>query len=167
MNQYHQFLILVVSLLTISFSGHSQSNPGTEDVSGRYLEFDFWVGEWNVYKNGTDSIVGKSHIQSINDGKGLLENYEATGSAYTGKSLNTFNRATGKWEQYWIDNTGLVLKLEGSFEKDKMILEGTGASAGNRISWQALENGHVRQVWEVYDDSQQWRAVFDGIYKPR
>src|SRR5210317_854535 len=123
---------LILSLALVASWGilQGQETSKLNSHSEIYQEFDFWIGEWNVYKNGTDTIVGKSHIMSINSGMGLLENYSATSSAYEGKSLNTYNKSKGKWEQYWIDNSGLVLKLAGSFQDGKMVLEGIDGSEG-------------------------------------
>jgi len=69
----------------------------------------------------------------------LLENYNALGSAYKGKSLNKYNPKSGKWEQFWVDNSGLSLYLSGSFSNGSMILDDVGNEAGNkeynRIVW--------------------------------
>ena len=81
--------------------------------------------------------------------------------------MKILTRNTGKWEQYWIDNGGLVLKLEGTFKQGKMVLEGYDGSKGNRISWEALENGNVRQTWETLDENKEWKIAFDCIYKRR
>ncbi|NNK90091.1 MAG: hypothetical protein HKO89_05730 [Saprospiraceae bacterium] len=144
-------------------------------------QFDFWIGEWDVYKYGTDTLVGKSKISSILDGHGIIEEYEAIGSKYRGTSLNKYNQLSGQWEQYYIDNSGLTLHLKGQLKEDKMIL-GNSVQRGektiqNRITWQAEPGkSSVRQTWtqlqedtgnDKNKDSTDWALLFDGEYKPR
>ena len=49
-------------------------------------QFDFWIGEWDVYPTGAKNIVGHSLIQMVSSGCALLENW--TSPASNGKSLN-------------------------------------------------------------------------------
>ena len=140
-------------------------------------DFEFWVGEWNVYKYGTDTLVGKSSIQSIIDGHAILEKYTAIGSAYEGTSLNKYNTDNGKWEQYYVDNTGLTLHLTGQFSKNKMVLENKVTKGNevtrNRITWESVDQDQVRQIWSQkkhktnQNEPFNWQVIFDGIYKSR
>ena len=135
-----------------------------------YHQFDFWLGHWDVYKFGTDTLVGESSIESIIDSVGLLENYTAKRSKYTGKSLNKYNPAKARWEQYWIDNSGLTLFLAGKIIEQKMVLDdtetGEAKNGFNKITWEKLNNNTVRQKWSVSkDNGKSWTVVFDGEYK--
>lgn len=137
----------------------------------KYREFDFWLGEWNVYKHDTDSIVGKSKIESIVDGKAVRETYYSTTSLYKGTSLNKYNLTTNQWEQYWVDSTGLTLHIKGNIEKGSMILQNQVTSKEgtlrNKIKWCQNEDGTVRQTWyQSKDLGKNWTIVFDGDYKP-
>jgi len=80
-----QFSAVLLIILSLTYSSHAQQSPSDPELKAEYHHFDFWLGEWDVYANGTENLLGKS--------------------------LNTYNKSTGKWEQYWIDNGGLVLKL--------------------------------------------------------
>lgn len=161
--------MLLVFLLA-GFAGHplsAQTKISKEELKTYYHQFDFWLGEWDVFRYGTETMVGKSHIVSINDSTGILENYKVPKGGYKGKSLNTFNQKTGQWEQYWIDNSGLVLKLAGEFQDGKMVLLGFDGLTGNKISW-APEAPGVRQTWETSSDGgKSWTIAFDGLYLPR
>jgi hypothetical protein len=42
------------------------------ELKAKYHEFDFLLGHWEVYKNGTDTLIAYSHIQSIIDSVGIL-----------------------------------------------------------------------------------------------
>lgn len=141
-----------------------------EELSRKYHQFDFWLGTWEVYKYGTDTLVGHSRIESVIDSVGLLENYSVGKGPYRGKSLNKYNPATERWEQYWIDNSGLTLFLSGGMQDGKMVLddvEGGNAEKGlNRISWEKSHTNSVRQTWSVSKDGgQSWSVVFDGEYR--
>jgi hypothetical protein len=141
-----------------------------DDLQTKYHQFDFWIGKWNVYKYGTTTLAGKSNIESIIDSIGLLENYLTANEKYTGKSLNKYNPAKNRWEQYWIDNSGLTLFLTGNFKDGKMVLDdseyGDVKSGLNRIIWEKLKNGNVRQTWNLSKDGgKTWEIIFDGEYK--
>lgn len=77
-----------------------------KNIDHKYAEFNFWIGEWNVYKHDTDTIVGKSKIEAIIDDKVIKETYHSTTSKYRGTSLNKYNARTDQWEQFWVDNYG-------------------------------------------------------------
>jgi hypothetical protein len=133
-------------------------------------DFSFWIGDWEVYKTGTDAVVGKSKIESILNGQAIQESYYSTGSSYSGTSLNKYVKDAKRWEQYWVDNTGLRLHLIGNFSEGKMVLsdcETRKAGPCNRISWWQKGKG-IRQVWEQSEDNgATWTVVFDGTYKSR
>ncbi len=152
-------------------------------------DFNFWVGEWNVYKYGTDTLVGKSSITSIMDGYALLEQYHAAKSNYQGTSINKYNENTSKWEQYYVDNSGLTLHLRGTAKEGKMVLENSVTRGKkdikNKIVWESLGKKGIRQTWyqmtkassndenddeeSEMNDSQKrkWTVIFDGIYKSK
>ena len=54
MNKYILLPLLLIPMLLMA-----QTPP-----SPKYHDFDFWIGEWDVYKNGTDTLVGSSQIES-------------------------------------------------------------------------------------------------------
>jgi lactoylglutathione lyase len=157
-------------LLFLFATQQIMAQQASEALTQKYHQFDFWLGTWDVYKYGTDTLVGQSHIESIVDSLGLLENYSVSKGQYQGKSLNKYNPARERWEQYWIDNSGLTLFLSGGLADGKMVLEDVDhgdASAGfNRIAWEKTNHNSVRQTWSVSQDSGlTWSVVFDGEYK--
>lgn len=166
------FITVFPLLIFICFSFidlNAQNQVSAEDIKRNYHQFDFWLGKWDVYlynSDNSDRLVGRSHIQSINDSTAILENYHTPDRQYKGKSLNTYNQLTGNWQQYWVDNSGLILLLKGGFSNGVMVMESSGDSVINKISWQQLSDGTVRQTWEVSaDNSKSWTIAFDGIYR--
>lgn len=129
-------------------------------------EFDFWLGEWDVQVSG--QTIATSRIENVLDGCLIQENWMPF-NGQPGKSWNYVNSATGKWEQLWMSG-GNVLKLEGAFGGGKMVLEGRSqnparATTLDRITFTAMPDGRVSQVWEQSKDGgQSWTKSFDGVY---
>ena len=71
----------------------------------RNHDFDFWNGDWNYYRTGTQILSGTIHVEAMAGGYAILENY-TTNQAYSGKSFNFYDTITGKWEQDWIGSGG-------------------------------------------------------------
>ncbi|MEO0898021.1 MAG: hypothetical protein AAFY71_16550 [Bacteroidota bacterium] len=152
-------VILLSMLMGIGFLFAQQSiSP-----KASFHEFDFWLGEWNVYKFDTDTLVGYSRIETIIDSVAILENYRTSKGSYQGKSINKFDPQTGKWDQFWVDNSGLTLKIQGELVDGNMVLGNTG----NRITWSPLEGNRVRQKWEAKQADGSWKVVFDGEYRKK
>jgi hypothetical protein len=134
-----------------------------------YRQFDFWLGDWEV-RNATGQLAGTNRIERIEGGCGLQENRRGT-KGVTGRSINTYWPSTGRWHQMWIGSDGLLLRLDGRYDGEKMVLEGdTARGAGgvirNRITWSRLAGGKVRQLWEQSADAgETWSATFDGTYR--
>jgi len=86
----------------------------------------------------------------------------------TGSSFNIYDPAKKKWRQTWVDGTGGILDLEGTFSDGRMVLASAPASKTdvvNRITWERLPDGRVRQLWETSKDSgATWSVAFDGYY---
>jgi tetratricopeptide (TPR) repeat protein len=135
----------------------------------RYQQFDFWVGDWDVY-NPAGRLVGTNTIQKIAGGCALLENWESV-TGGTGKSLNFFDASKGKWVQNWADSSGEVIRKEGEFADGAMRMEGRlihhdGSVSAYRATWTPLPDGRVRQfLEESTDGGKTWNIWFDGYYK--
>jgi hypothetical protein len=148
----------------------AQAPAPTPCSAPEFRQFDFWVGEWVVH-NPKGQQVGTSRIEKIENGCGLQENWTAA-RGLTGRSINAYHPALGKWVQAWVGGGGTLL-LEGNYESAKMVLSGvsigaSGARTRDRITWSPLTAGKVRQVWEQsVDEGKTWTVAFDGTYSPR
>jgi len=137
----------------------------------RYREFDFWLGDWDV-KLPNGKVAGTNNIQSILGGCVLQESWKGAGKV-EGHSFNIYDASTKRWHQTWVDNGGLLLELDGGFRDGKMVLEGetldsTGAVQKQRITWEPLQGGKVRQHWQQSTDGgSSWTTLFDGTYTKR
>ena len=129
--------------------------------------FDFWLGEWNV-RTPDGKLAGVNRIVREYGGCVLHERYD-TGKGYSGESLNAYDPSRKVWHQTWVDDSGLLLTLEGRWDGKRMVLEGTaprtdGKPAKQRITWTPAEDGSVRQLWETAGADGAWSVAFDGKY---
>jgi tetratricopeptide (TPR) repeat protein len=135
-----------------------------------YRQFDFWVGEWNVFVNGQQ--VATSSIQNILNGCVIFENWNpATGNG--GKSFNYYDPGVKKWRQIWVSGRpGSAINFvgEGNGKTMQMTCEIPGTNGGPaslcRMTWTDLGGNKVRQLWEQSTDhGKTWTAAFDGEYR--
>lgn len=163
--------LIFLTLFLFSTTQMMSQNDAKTDLIAKFGEFNFWIGDWNVYKFGTDTIVGLSKIESILNSTAIRETYESTRGKYKGTSLNKYNPRTKIWEQFWIDNGGLSLLIQGGIVDGKMVLanveENEKGKTHNRITWTPNADKTVRQEWEQSADGEVWKKVFDGHYKPK
>lgn len=141
-------------------------NPPCNCCEQPHTDFDFWMGKWEVV-NAKGEPAGHNTIRKIEDGCVLMEQYTAVGSGYSGSSFNFYNSRINMWEQLWVDNQGNHLHLRGKLADGKMVLDDSwseNADRVNRITWTALEDGRVRQLWEVKAGEAPWSVIFDGYY---
>jgi len=164
--------IIVFAALFLSLAASSQK-PCSNAV---YRQFDFWIGEWEAFGiNGQKA--GDSKIELILDSCIILENWTSAtinkGIRYAGKSYNTYNAATKKWQQYWVDNAGGVTEyFNGHYEENKMILQTANIKQANgtykilRMTFSKLDPDKVRQHGESStDEGKTWKTDFDLEYR--
>ncbi len=162
-------IALLITLLGYSFATQAQAQCDRPE----YRQFDFWIGTWTVTTpNG--QVAGTNTITKQLGDCSLLEQY-STPNGYEGKSFNIYDQSTGQWHQTWVDNTGLLLQLDGSLVKvdentEAMVLWGQGISQQglaitHRITWTPNQDGTVRQHWQMSPDQGiNWQTLFDGLY---
>jgi hypothetical protein len=158
---------LWVALLAMDLSAQTPSPPAPP-LPPEAHQFDFWVGNWEV-TNPAGKTAGRSKIELIAGGAGVLENWSGAGG-YTGRSLNAWNAAKKQWQQYWVGSDGGVLELTGGMVEGRMVLsaehEVRGQRRTERITWTPNADGTVRQHWEQSTDGgKAWTTAFDGLYR--
>jgi len=147
---------------------------GLCETAERFNDFDFWVGEWNVYSNdekrnfqGTNSIT-KHHKNCL-----VMENWTSAQGG-TGSSMNYYDAVEDQWRQLWIAG-GYSIDYTGGLDgSGSMVLSGrinfykTGKSHDFRGRWTAAADGSVRQLFEQKDpQTGEWGVWFDGLYVRR
>jgi hypothetical protein len=132
-------------------------------------QFDFWLGNWKaVSKDG--KFLGHNLIQPIMDQCAFQENWTSANGKYRGTSFNFYDVTNQQWHQTWVDNAGGNLQLNGGMKEHSMVLTGRTRDKQewtlNRITWTPLQDGRVRQHWEISkDEGKTWGDAFDGYYK--
>ena len=165
-------LVLVLAagaLLALSLAARvcaqtpAPSRGCTTDVAH---QFDFWVGDWNVYD--PHGVLEGTNTVTLEYGTCVVHEHWNGVAGDQGESLNFFYHPTGKWHQTWVSNGGFLF-LDGGMVGKAMVLTGTRtAKAGkrmDRISYTPGPDGSVRQVWDVSTDGgKTWTNTFDGNY---
>ena len=136
-----------------------------------FSDFDFWLGEWNVYTNdekrdfqGTN-LITKHHRNCL-----IMENWTSVQGG-TGRSMNYFDPVEDQWRQLWVAGGYSIDYTGGLDESGAMVLNGkinyykTGKSQAFRGRWTPNADGSVRQFFEQQNlETNEWSVWFDGLY---
>ena len=161
-------LIAIFSLKTINIQSQNKKAPPCS--SKEYKQFDFWIGNWNVY-NTNNQLIGTNKIVRMNNACTIQENWESKTSSNKGTSYNYYNNKDKSWNQLWISNTGGVLALKGNRIGNKMILKSEAVKNKkgdyyNKITWTKKSDGSVEQLWQIVDINDKILSEsFKGLYK--
>ena len=159
-------IVLVATLGGIFACAEAPRAPPAPCTAFEYRQFDFWLGDWEV-RDASGKVAGRNEITSLHNGCLLFESWRGTGGV-TGMSFNFYDAERRKWRQTWVDSTGGVLELEGVYADGRMLLASKPGDSMDRVSWQLLPDGRVRQLWEASSDrGTTWKAAFDGYYQKK
>ena len=172
------FFIAVLCITTASAlaqTGQPQPPPAPPSAcSGpEHRQFDFWVGEWEVYgARQPERKVADSNIEKLYNGCAVRENWMPLGRP-GGGSLNSV-RSDGRWHQRWIGSAGETVDFVGGLDSaGRMVMTGwwenyggPGKDAFVRMSYTLNEDGTVRQLGEVSQDhGATYTTGYDLIYR--
>ena len=162
--------IVVLFFATINVQLNAQTKNKKPCNSKEYKQFDFWLGNWNVY-NVKNQLIGTNKIVKMKNACAIQENWKSKTSQSKGTSYNFYNATDKIWNQVWIDNIGGSLELKGTYKNNKMILKsklisGTKGDYYNQITWFNNSDGTVTQLWELLDiNNTPFNEIFRGTYK--
>ena len=166
---------LASAVMTVSLTGiaGAQATPPPACTGEVHDDFDFWLGEWNVYAPTTEDrpgpYVGHNVIERVHGGCLVTENWLSVDGS-TGESMNMYDPLAGAWRQVWMSNGWFIDYTGGLDENGAMVLMGesyteqTDSRAGMRGTWTLQEDGTVSQFFEQMDAEGNWQGVFMGIY---
>ncbi len=137
-------------------------------------QFDFWVGEWDVFPNGAKQLIAHSRIEKLYGGCAVRENWMPLNGG-GGGSLNSYEPTSKTWHQTWIGAQPGRVEFDGGYTEGKIVLtgfwagvNGPGKDALIRMSYIPQTDGSVRQLGEQSTDhGLTWGPNFDFIYKKR
>lgn len=159
-------------LLVLPALAQNTPPPVCETVAG-FADFDFWVGEWDVYSNDeAKNYLGHNSITKHYGDCLIMEEWQgASGGA--GTSMNYFNSVTAEWRQVWVANGYSIDYAGGLDDNGAMVLEGfiynyrQAAKTPFRGIWTPRDDGSVVQHFDIYNtDNEEWSVWFEGLYVP-
>lgn len=136
--------------------------------SAEARQFDFWIGDWDVY-NTAGQKAGTNSVLAFSNGCGLMENWTSALRG-DGKSINYYDASTKKWYQHWIGSGGGALRYEGNLTGNEMRFEGFTLGTDSKKTLQKLtffklDENTVRQLFEAStDDGKTWAITTDLKY---
>jgi ketosteroid isomerase-like protein len=149
----------------------AQTQPAAPCAAPENRQFDFWVGDWDVYDFGGMKQVAQIRVDRLLGGCVVREQYEDT-TGKMGQSLSAYDAARKVWQQSWVTNRGDVLVIEGRFAGGKMVL--TGASRGPagrrtlvRGTWMPINLGVRETAVRSTDGGKTWKPWFDLVFRQR
>lgn len=166
---------MIPLLLMIAQAPAAATRPPACDTPA-HAAFDFWVGEWDVYRNlpkGTASpLVAHSRIERLYAGCAVRENWMPL-NGQDGGSLNNLDPASGRWHQVWVGAQPGRVEFDGGLAGSEMILtgwwqgvNGPGQDGIVRMTYTPLDKDTVRQHGQVSTDhGMTWQESFDFIYR--
>jgi ketosteroid isomerase-like protein len=161
-------------MLLVIVSAVSHASPQPADTiacsSPEYRQFDFWIGDWDVYDAGSNTSSARVRVDRILNGCVLREHYEDN-AGQVGESFTTYDVGRKVWHQTWVTNRGRLLTIEGGPEGGSIRLAGAyfrenGEEVRVRGVWTPV-NGDVRESAVVSSDAgRTWNPWFDLSFKP-
>ncbi|WP_287407320.1 hypothetical protein [Sphingopyxis sp.] len=195
MMQYRPLLLIALSLVAMLPVAGAQSPPPPPPpapapppppppvavppappacATADHRAFDFWVGEWDVFANGSATQVATSSIEAMFAGCAIRETWKPrTGGG--GGSFSHYDAERRHWRQAWVDSSGARVDFDGGPANGKMVLTGhwanvvaRGKDGLIRMTYSKEAGGAVRQHGEQSTDhGLTWTTSFDFIYKPQ
>ncbi|MCB2067601.1 MAG: hypothetical protein KDE15_13295 [Erythrobacter sp.] len=137
-----------------------------------FRQFDFWVGQWDVYLTGTDTQVATSLVERVSNGCAVRETWMPLRGA-PGTSLSTFEPVDGLWHQLWVGPQPGQVFFSGGMSGTEMVITGYwGVNAEGqpnlvRMTYTPNADGSVRQHGDASGDhGVTWEPNFDLTYRP-
>ena len=160
--------LLLVLAVPAAF-GQAQPTYGCDSPESRQL--DFWVGEWDLsYAAAGKAVTSRNRITKVLGGCVILEEFSGgAGTKLEGRSFSTFDRATKRWKQTWVDNTASYLDFDGATVDGNMAFVRTVARDGKtthqRMVFRDVKADSLRWLWQSSPDGQAWTTLWDIEYR--
>lgn len=148
--------------------------PPPRCEASEYRVFDFWIGEWDVYRAGSDVLNARSKIERVSAGCAIRETWMPLAGG-AGGSISGRDPGTGRWHQTWHGASPGPVYFDGGMAAGEMVLTGWWPGSGPngedglvRMRYSRLDDGTVRQHGEFSaDHGVSWSTSFDLIYRPK
>jgi hypothetical protein len=157
-------------------AAQTQSAAGACDTP-QHHQFDFWVGDWQVFAAKSNQLVGYDRVEKHSHGCIVQQNLTMVTDLYRGPGLGyrmsgiSVNRFDGdSWLELWADDTWGAIALRGTLDAHGSMVLTTLTPSRNRdlrLVWERRPDGSVRTLQYVAPaGSGKWELFGDLIYRP-
>ena len=161
-----------------------EGSPWWVETEATFEDFDFWIGEWQVYDAVSGELRGFDDIEKDLSGCTISQHWRQMDDSYSppgsgrrlqGKSLSGIN-ADGEWRQIWVDNGGGNLVFTGGFVDGVMSITSEWYTVPGREgpvtirnvwNWRPLNQNEIHD-WgfiERQDGEAEPVKYFDIVYR--
>jgi hypothetical protein len=159
-------LVLLLALATARPVNTVQKAAHNACATAEFHQFDFWIGDWDVFRVNGGAKSAHVVVDRILDGCAIREQYEGLDGEH-GQSLSSYYAPEERWQQTWVTNQGALLVIHGRWDGTQMAFEGSDAVQEVRATWKPVKEG-VRETAEVSaDHGKTWKPWFDLIFRRR
>jgi ketosteroid isomerase-like protein len=164
-----KFLFTVIACFAISSltvqEVPAEDEPPAPCTSQAHHQFDFWIGNWDVFDAVSPAKVAHARIDSILNGCVLREDYQAV-DGHAGQSFTIYDATRNLWHQTWVTSQGGLLEIEGKFESGDMVLSGTNQQGALvRGTWKPVNGGVSETAVKSNDGGKTWKPWFDLMFR--
>ncbi|MGI9608678.1 MAG: DUF1579 family protein [Acidimicrobiia bacterium] len=143
-----------------------------------FLEFDFWLGEWELSwpaeqtgGESGDRSGGSNVIDRLFGTCVVRESFATADDSYRGRSLSVYDLESGTWRQTWVDSSGGYLLFAGAWDgqtmelrTDEVIREDVPTIS--RMVFRDIEADSLAWDWQSsIDGGQSWSDVWTISYR--
>src|SRR5262245_15133672 len=164
--------LLTVILTCVVIGSAQQQTPRPQACDGAgHRQFDFWIGDWDVFEAEGAVKAAQVRVSRILDGCVLHEQYEGS-DGLRGESFSIYDASRNVWHQTWVTNRGQLLAIEGQWQDGAMVLGGpyrseTGERGLVRGRWKPASDGLRETAARSRDHGKTWTPWFDLVFRPR
>jgi hypothetical protein len=162
-------LLAAIVLAATAVLAQSQPQYGCDSPESRKL--DFWVGNWELtYLQDGKAAKSRNRITKILDGCAILEEFSgAPGTKLDGRSYSTYDRATKRWKQTWVDNTASYLEFDGATVDGDMAFVRSvtkdGKTTHQRMVFREVKPESLTWLWQSSPDGKAWATQWEIGYQ--
>jgi ketosteroid isomerase-like protein len=157
---------IIVVLLFVVPSLAKNANCTSPD----HKQFDFWVGDWEVFEADGTTKAADVRVEKILGGCVLHEIYGDTTGLH-GESFSAYDTQRKIWHQTWVTNLGQLLLIDGAAKDGALEFDGAldRANPASRVHaiWKPIADGVRETAVTSTDDGRTWKQWFDLIFRPR
>jgi len=159
----------MVGAVVISATTLSGTEPPPPQSAPPQHQFDFVVGNWLV-RDGAGKVIATASFSKPFGDFVVVEKWRGAGNSSQALGVTGYVPASGTWRREFIDDTGLILTVEGKADGTSMVMTGNDYHSDitrmHRVTWTPGKNGSVEERWQTStDDGRSWQEHFLGVFQ--